>query len=552
MLSSDQVYLVKAVPVKDDRGRILAGMLVTQDITDLKQAELQASAEKDQLSVTLHSIGDGVITTDLTGKVTLINRVAENLTGWSQAEAVGQPIELIFKIVDEKTGLPAANPIYQTLLEDQTIFLTDRILLQNRKGGERSIADSSAPIRDNNGTLQGVVLVFQDVTEQHRLTEELLKSSKLESLGVLAGGIAHDFNNLLSVIVGNLGLTKLTAQAQPQSSLSSVLEYAEEAEVAALRSRDITGQLLTFARGGSPVKKSAQLGQLIREVGGFTLHGANVQCTFNLDPHLWLVEMDSGQIGQVIQNLVLNAVQAMPEGGQLEIKASNLTLNSNEKAGLNPGNYIQLIVSDTGSGIEPAYLSRIFDPYFTTKSKGNGLGLAVCYSIIKQHGGLISVESQPGVGTSFYVYLPATSQPLEISVPPKAEPVVGRGRILIMDDEPKLQEVTRRLITQWGYSVDAAGDGQTALNLYEAALIEKRPFNLVLLDLTVPGGMGGKKTMERLREIDPDVVAIVCSGYSSDPILANYADYGFAGVLVKPYRLAELSKIVQRLVNQSG
>lgn len=545
----DRVYQVKAVPLKDQAGNIFAGMILTQDITQLKQAELRAIGEKEQLSITLRSIGDGVITTDLAAKVLLINRAAEELTGWSQTEVVGRPIEEILNIVNEKTGLPVENPVHKVLKEGQTVLLANHTRLVSRNGTGYSIADSSAPVRDQSGNITGTVLVFHDVTHQRWLAEEQLKISKLEALGVLAGGIAHDFNNMLAVIIANIDLSRLLVENNGKlHNVERILNHLNEAEKAAMRSKDITSQLLTFSRGGTPIKKTTQLPLIVQEAANFALHGANVRCDFNLNPSLWMVSVDEGQIGQVIQNLILNAVQAMPDGGLIEVSGENLTLDQDAMPGLAAGNYVRLAVKDNGIGIRQEDFGRIFDPYFTTKATGSGLGLAVCFSIVKKHDGLITVESQPGAGSTFNIYLPAVAVTGQVIKPVQPVLTPGFGRILVMDDEPMILETVELMLNKLGYGVSLAAEGQTVLRLYQEALEEGRPFDLVLLDLTIPGGMGGKQTMQHLLEIDPQAKVVVCSGYSNDEIMAKYADYGFAGVLPKPYRMADLSRMVQNLI----
>ncbi|HEX2910603.1 MAG TPA: ATP-binding protein, partial [Chloroflexia bacterium] len=288
------------------------------------------------------------------------------------------------------------------------------------------------------------------------------------------------------------------------------------------------------------------------------LHGANVHCDFKLAPDLWAVEVDAGQFAQVIQNLVLNAVQAMPEGGKIEIGAGNVEIaESTHEVGLllPAGKYVKLYIQDEGSGIEPEFLPKIFDPYFTTKQKGSGLGLAVCYAVLKKHDGLITVESVVGKGTTFYLYLPASTRPDMVTVKQEAaiEPLIrGKGRILVMDDEASLRQLVARLLDKMGYQGEVVQNGQEAVEQYQMALQRGEPFDLVLLDMTIPGGMGGKQTLARLKEIDPSVKAIICSGYSNDPVMGNYSDYGFVGVLLKPFRAQELNKLLQKFLDQEN
>jgi CheY-like chemotaxis protein len=329
-----------------------------------------------------------------------------------------------------------------------------------------------------------------------------------------------------------------------------------------VRSTDLTYQLLTFARGGTPIKKFTSLSQLITETTIFTLHGANVEPIVELPQDLWPVEVDSGQLGQVIQNLVLNAMQAMPEGGHLFIRAENMEIAANSQLSLVEGKYLRISIRDEGIGISTENLQKIFDPYFTTKSQGNGLGLAVCYSIINRHDGLICVESEIGKGSTFYIYLPISASYLAtttniysatpISNANKAATSMGRvgqpKKILVMDDEPVLRRLLEKILQKQGYAVELAADGKQAVTLYQAALEKSKPFDMAILDLTIPGGLGGKQTIAQLLAIDPAAKAVVCSGYSEDAIMANYQEYGFAGVLVKPYLVQELNTLLKRVL----
>ncbi len=548
----DRVYMVRAVPILDEQRRIVAGMVFSENITELKQAQQILAEEKEQLSVTLRSIGDGVITTDLSGKVVMLNRVAEELTGWVQNEAIGLPITNMLELIDQTTRQSQVNPVEEVIKSGQTILLSDHVMLITRDGTERLISDSCAPILDQQSRIIGAVLVFRDITEQKRADEELQKTSQLEALGVLAGGIAHDFNNLLAGILGFLDLIDLSLNNEKAIEVAQVIDFIGEARKAAIRAKDLTFQLLTFARGGNPIRKLASLNQIIREATNFALHGRNVGVVFNLPERLWTVEVDSGQLGQVIQNLVINAAQAMPEGGFLTFSGGNLSLVKETITQLAPGKYVKVSLHDTGLGIPPETLAKIFDPYYTTKLGGSGLGLAVCYSIIKKHEGYITVESELGKGTTFHVYLPVSGNPEELDKPPVAPQRVlysqdNKYRVLVMDDEPSLRDVLKRTLNRLGSEVEVAKNGGEAIQLYEAALKTGQPFDIVFLDLTVPGGMGGKQTLVRLRELDPQVKAVVCSGYSSDPILSNYQEYGFWDVLTKPFRIEDLVKVLRRV-----
>jgi signal transduction histidine kinase/CheY-like chemotaxis protein len=470
--------------------------------------------ERGRLAVTLASIGDAVVATDAAGSVTLLNGVAEALTGWDLAAARGRPLAEVVPL--------------------------DGAVLVRRDGARCAVAVTSAPIRSATGAHDGVVIVLRDVTQQERLEAELARASRLESIGVLAGGIAHDFNNILTSIVSNVALARqrLPIEHPVQSRLAA-------AERASGRCADITTQLLTFARGGEPSRAVVSIEALLRESFAFALQGSSVRAEFRLPTDLHAIEADSGQIGQVIHNLALNAVQAMPEGGRVRIVAENVALDDPAWLPVRPGRYVRVAVEDEGSGIPAEVLPRVFDPFFTTKPRGSGLGLATSYSIVTRHGGHLGVESPPGRGATFHVLLPAASAPAAPGATVEAPALSrGKGRILVMDDDPVILELAGECLRELGYEADLVEEGAAAIARYEAALAEGTPYDLVVMDLTVPGGIGGKEAVARLRARHPDVRAVVTSGYSHDPVMARPAEFGFTSALWKPYSLKELNRVV--------
>ena len=386
------------------------------------------------------------------------------------------------------------------------------------------------------------VVMVQDISQRKRMERELGKIEKLESLGVLAGGIAHDFNNLLTGILGNLSLARMQ-QGDPVG-LSKRLDQAEKAS---LRARELTQQLLTFSRGGAPVKKTLAAGALVRETAEFAISGSNVLGQVVVAEDLWLVDADPGQLGQVVHNLVINADQAMPDGGAVHVRVANRRLQEAEVAPLSAGRYITISVSDEGQGIAPETLPRIFDPFFSTKAAGTGLGLATAYSIVSRHGGHIAVHTEKTVGTCMTVFLPASEARTA------AEPVVEpggacRGRVLIMDDEEHVRTIAGEILRTAGFMVDCTADGRAAIDTFGQARQSGEPYDVVVLDLTVPGGVGGQVALGELRQLDPGVQALVSSGYSNDPVMAAHREHGFAGVIAKPYTAAELVQAVRRLL----
>ncbi|MHB8066530.1 MAG: CHASE3 domain-containing protein [Desulfobaccales bacterium] len=382
-----------------------------------------------------------------------------------------------------------------------------------------------------------------DLSERKRAEEERQKLDKLESVGVLAGGIAHDFNNLLTAILGNISLAALETETE------EVLYRLEDAEKACQQAQVLARQLLTFAKGGKPIKKPQQVSDFLQKAASLALCGSRSRCEFTLAENLWPVEVDPGQIQQVFGNLLINADQAMPAGGVIHLGTENVFLQNGAAGPLPPGKYVKISVVDQGIGISPENLPKIFDPYFTTKDTGNGLGLATVYAIIKSHGGSIQVESQPGRGTQFTLFLPATEEQCLISSQPPLFPTPGNGRILVMDDEESIRNLLDKILNRIGYEASFARDGSEAVEAYTRAKESGRPFTAVICDLTIRGGMGGREAIRELISIDPQIKAIVSSGYSDDPAMADYQKYGFSGVIAKPYRINELSYVLQEVID---
>jgi two-component system cell cycle sensor histidine kinase/response regulator CckA len=508
--------------------------------------------EQERMAVTLASVTEAVITTDLRGQVVLMNRVAEELTGWTIAEALGRPVWEVFVAFESNSHVssqPLADSVAQVLATGRAARRNQPVWLYSRNGTAIHVARSNAPVYNARGQVIGAVCVFRDISEQEKIAEELLKASKLESIGILAGGIAHDFNNILTAVIGNLSLAK-TYNASNERATAKL----DAAERACFRARDLTNQLLTFAKGGAPVKKLARLEETVRDSVTFALHGSPVQCCFFIAANLWPVEADTTQLSQVLNNLAINAVQAMPKGGVIKVRAENLSLDDeHDLPSLEPGNYVKISIEDDGEGIATEHAQKIFDPFFSTRKNGAGLGLATSYSIIKKHGGHIGVDSVRGVGSTFRIYLPSGVQPSApvAKAPPEDPPSSGSGgRVLMMDDEPSVRELAQAMLSHLDFQVTATVDGAAAVRAFQEARDAGRPFDAVILDLTVPGGMGGAEAFGLMRQIDPTVKAIVSSGYSNNPIMSHYQEHGFSGVLGKPYRLDELAALLARLLGK--
>jgi PAS domain S-box-containing protein len=529
--------------------RVVAVRGIFQDITEAKLAQARLAEEKERLAVTLRSIGDGVIATDTAGNVTMLNPVAEELTGWRSEEARGRPLTEVFVIFNELTRKTCEDPVAKVLKTGLVVELANHTCLLARDGRERSIADSGAPILDDKGNILGVVLVFRDVTEKHKLDESMHRAQNLESIGVLAGGIAHDFNNLLSGIFGNICLAQdATKDGNRDEALRSLTRAIGIFE----RAKALTQQLLTFSKGGTPVRELQQIGSLVRKSANFALSGSNVSADVHLESDLWTCDCDPNQIGQVIDNIVINAQQAMPEGGVVTIGVHNHMVDDSASSHEERrGPYVHIRIQDNGGGIPKDILPRIFDPFFSTKTTGHGLGLATVHSIVQRHDGWIDVASDPHQGTTFDIYLPAHQEPSdagpdsEISASPWAK---GQGRVLIMDDEDYIAEFLQVVLESLGYSVVSASNGRDAVEAFRKAQDAGAPFRLCILDLTIPGGMGGIAAAQEMREIGAESRFVAASGYSDDPVVADPAAHGFHDSLRKPFLKADLVTLLERVL----
>jgi PAS domain S-box-containing protein len=512
-----------------------------------KRSEEALAAEKERLAVTLRSIGDGCLTIDNEGRVLTLNPIAERLTGWSQDAAANKPLAEVLQLLDERTRRPCQHALQRIATSGTPDGITLPAVLVARDGTERLAESSSAPIRDRNGRKLGVVIVLRDVTERQKAEEERQKAEKLESLGVVAGGIAHDFNNILTTILGNISLA---LASNPEEQVATRLATARKAIG---RAQELAGQLLTFAKGGSPVKQPTSIAQLIHDTVSYTLRDSRTRCHFQLPDSVWPVDADPGQLAQVINNLAINAEQAMPTGGSLHLTAENLELHTDSTSlGLRAGKWVRFSMQDEGAGIPEQYLKKIFDPYFTTKPKSSGLGLATAYSIVKNHSGVILAESRAGHGSVFTVCLPASEKKVQALTVKDAPVPVGNGRVLVLDDEEAICMLVTCALEPLGYEVTETQDALTAIGKYQEAMNSGRKYDLVISDLTIPGGMGGQEAIQRLRALDPSVRAIVSSGYANDPVMSRYEDFGFSGMIAKPYEIDALGRKVAEVLAQAA
>lgn len=539
-----RVWRSRVDPLRDSAGAIVGAIGLSVDVTEQHLAERALLRERERLAITLRSIGDGVIAVDTELRVALMNPSAEALTGWLEAEAVGRPIDEVFRVVDAAGGAFARSPIAEAVASRHATRMSSGTRLVARCGVERLVSDSCTPIIDADGALLGAVLVFRDITAQARMDEELQRAQRLESLGVLAGGIAHDFNNMLTTILASVSLARRRAKGD-----ADLLSLLAAVEAACGQATGLTRQLLTFSQGGAPVRVYCRLDELVASTAEFVLRGSASRAEVRIAPGLWPAHVDQHQISQVVANLLLNAVESMPAGSVVRVRADNRTITGGEpvKLPLAPGPYVVLEVADAGVGIPEAELARVFDPYFSSKQRGSGLGLTTAYSIVHKHDGHIAVASRMGEGTVVTVYVPAVPE-AEVAEEP-ARAVRGRGagaRVLVMDDERPIRAVAELVLRGDGYRVDTVAGGAQAIEQVRAALEAGDPFAVAILDLTIPGGMGGADTAGELRALDPSLALIASSGYATDPVLAEFGAHGFDAMLAKPYSADELSAAVAR------
>src|ERR1035437_159636 len=526
-----------------DTQHLVHELQVHQIELEMQNEELQKA--RDEMEAGLENFSDlydfapvGYLTLDREGTVLEANLTSASLLGIERSRLVKRR----FGSCVSASELPAFNTFLAQVFERRTRAFCEVTLLKKGKPQvelrlEAAVAASGRECR----------AMLADITERKRAEEDRLILNRLESTAILVGGIAHDFNNLLTMILLNLELAETLIP--PGEELANVLEQAKQA---ARTSGGLIQQLLIFASGGAPIRKPTRLAELIEASVRLAVGGSRLRCEFSLAEDLWPTEVDPGQTGQVFRNLALNAREAMPEGGTISVRAENVVLGPHEHPSLPPGDYVRVSITDWGGGISKDVLPRIFDPYFSTKlrgaQKGMGLGLAICHAVIQRHGGAIAVQSEPGGGTTFHLLLPASRKPLQPEKASVPAGVLRHERILVMDDEEVVRKLVRRLLQQMGYEVELVEDGQRAVGAYESAKGQGRPFDAVILELTVRAGVGGKETIRELLKIDRAVKAIVMSGYANDPVVLEPERYGFKGVLTKPFDRQSLWKVLARVL----
>jgi len=538
MISPDgRVWFVKGNPIVNEEGNIIGVIATTMNITERKKAEEELRETKERYQKIVENADEWIWILDCEGNFTYANRAAIEDSGYELEKWLGRSFEPI--VVEEE--LPKIKRIFAETLGGKSQNYELRI--KDNRGNIRTLQVNTAPLLEE-GEAIGTVSVGRDVTEEKEKERELIRMDKLESLGVLAGGIAHDFNNLLMGIMGNISLAGMNIDDDETKELLS------DASKASKKASRLTEQLLTFSKGGEPVKEKTSIKDIIVESSEFVLHGSNVKCEYKFPEDLWRVTADKGQMSQVINNIVLNADQSMPEGGKISITGDNVILGSHDILPLPEGKYIKINIVDEGVGIPEEHLNKIFDPYFSTKLKGHGLGMATVYSIIQKHEGHVKVESKLGEGTTFFIYLPAEEGDDGEKDEKEEIFLLEKLKILLMDDEEIVRKAIGRMLKDRGSEVVFAEDGEEAVQIFKEAKNSSQPFDAMILDLTIPGGMGGKETVKKIREMDSNVKIIVASGYSNDPVMANYEKYGFNGVIVKPFDNEELIRVFKSVIGK--
>ncbi|MBW2442354.1 MAG: PAS domain-containing protein [Deltaproteobacteria bacterium] len=521
-----------------------------QEIANRKRAEEALSNSQELYSNIVESMGDGIMVLDVDFNITYWNQAMENISQIQRRDAVDSgklPWDLVPHLAEQGIDIIMKQAMAGTATA------RDEIPYRLADGSQGFTSEMYLPLRTAAGDIRGIVGIIRDITEKRRLENHLQQTKKLQAVAEMASGIAHDFNNMLTSVVGFISLAKMNLQ----SGRPAIAEL-EKAEKIALRSSELSDTLISFSRANRPVKKKVFITAFLKRSLHLTLSGSNIRFEFSGSDDDLLVEIDESQVAQAIYNIIKNAKEAMPSGGELTAKTKRIRAHNFKPLDLSTGEYVRISISDQGAGIKSSHLDRIFDPYFSTKQrgtqKGMGLGLSIAHSIIKKHRGNITVKSAVGKGSTFYIYLPLAQGKIEKPDHPTVHARSAKGdiglnarKILIMDDEKDLLEVAGKLLNRLGFETDFAACGEEAVQKYQNAMASDRGFDAVILDLTVKGGMGGTKTMEKLLNLDPDVVAFVSSGYAEDTAMVNYREHGFSGVIVKPYNIHELGREISKV-----
>lgn len=534
---------VDKVPYLNEDGNVIGIIAFIRDITDQMQAERALRYSEEKFRTVVNASKDAIVAIGSDGNILLFNPAAEQMFGYTEKEVDCKPLD---GLLPENLRLQHRKSVQGFfLMRSPSVVIGQTLELKAvRRTGEEFPVELSL----SEGQSGGKKIVFasiRDITIRKRMEDEAIKSQRMESIGLLAGGIAHDFNNILTVIIANLSLAEMES-----ADGNDIRGLLTDAQGAASRAHDLTKQLLTFSKGGAPITESASIEELIETTVKFALRGSNVCFGFDFGNNVRPVEIDVGQISQVIQNIVINAKQSMPAGGKIHVRAGNYKVGKKSKINMPVGEYVRVVIKDQGGGIPAKYLNRVFDLYFTTKQTGSGLGLATAYFIIHKHKGKISITSKVNVGTIVSLYLPVSAQEIESKKVVLKETNVRMNtvKILVMDDDVAVQTISRRLIEKLGHQVDIAKDGETAISMYETSVKDDDPYDLLIMDLTVPGGMGGAEAIKILKGKYPDIKAIVSSGYSENEVMSNRTEHGFCAALAKPYNVTKLRALLIKVL----
>ena len=532
----DKYLSISIAPFSD------GAIIISQDITERIKAEKALRQNEQRFRLIVETMPSLLVITNKEGKNLYVSPNCKEITGYSQKELENDFIWWV-----HEDDMDRAKKVFDKSFKECTDGSNFEYKAIKKDGKIWYASSSWESIIDEKGDFQGMILQTIDISDKKIMEQEIAKVQKLESIGILAGGIAHDFNNFLTGIIGNISLAKLKSDPKDE-----IYEILTESEKAAQSAKSLTQQLLTFSKGGVPIKEKTDIKELIEESAKFAIVGSNVNCKFDFSEDLWEVTIDRSQMNQVVNNIILNAVESIPHEGTITIKAENTEIRKRVKIPLKKGKYVKITFTDTGIGIPDKNISKIFDPFFTTKQRGSGLGLATVFSIINKHKGFIYVESEIGKGTSFHIYLPASLEYKKKKKQKEEKEKISKssGKVLIMDDKSFIRKSAERALNLYGFDVSGAEDGEEALSLYKKAMDEGKPYDVVILDLTIPGAMGGLRALKELRKIDPKVKAIVSSGYSDDPVMSDHKKFGFKSIIKKPYEYHELSDTVKKLIEE--
>jgi PAS domain S-box-containing protein len=506
------------------------------------RAEETIREREEHLRAINSAAANAIIVIDSNKKVLHWNPAAEKLFHYTSEEVKDKPITAIIAPPKHQSTFTKISKKFNIPEKDITGSKTIELFGYKKDGTEFpvEVSFSAFKSRDHWHT----VGIIRDISARKKMEREVLQAQKFESLGGLASGIAHDFNNLLTAITGNINLVRRITNPKDEN-----YELLESAEKAAIRAKSLSQQLLIFSKRGNPVRKTTSITPLVKDSADFALHGSIISCSINIQDDLWLVDIDTGQMSQVIQSLIMNGKEAISGSGAIEISCHNVSdINLPNFPAPIIGNFIQLRIHDTGCGISQKDLPKIFDPYYSTKTNGRGLGLSIVYSIIQKHDGHITVQSEPGLGTTVTIFLPASLDQHQRTTNNDENLQDRHYQIMVIDGEEMLLNIARRMLVHLGHECICVKNSMEAIEIYKHLWKTGSPVDGVIVDLTIPGGMGGKETAGAIYDINPEAKIIVSSGYTNDPVMNDYDEYGFCAAIAKPFDMAELKNTLNSVM----